>query len=312
MNTTQTAVKPPAGPGETSPTSAGSAPPPAEPDFEELAGVVDAKAARVADLDPEARAAAVELQEAIEAFHRPALVHIVRTLRDDPRGKELLFELVDDPNVRAIFALHGIIKPDIMTQANTALDGVRPYLQSHGGDVELVRIENGRAAVRLHGSCNGCSMSAVTLREGVEEALVNGVAEIEGIDVLDDEPTTAFIPLSSIGRKTAADTGWVQGPATSDVALGSMLRFDIDNGAETDSFVVTNIDNTFAVFRNACVHQGMTLDGGMIDAGIIVCPWHGFRFEATTGECISAPGAQLSQVPTRIESGHVWVRARGD
>ena len=66
------------------------------------------------------------------------------------------------------------------------------------------------------------------------------------------------------------------------------------------------------MFRNACVHQGMTLDGGMIDAGIIVCPWHGFTFEATTGECISAPGAQLSQIPTRIESGHVWVRARGD
>lgn len=305
MNTTQVALKPTAT-ADTAPTSTD------EPGFEALAGAVDAAAARVADLDPEVRAAAIELQEAIEAFHRPALVHIVRTLRDDPRGKELLFELVDDPNVRAIFALHGIIKPDIMTQANTALDGVRPYLQSHGGDVELVRVENGRAAVRLHGSCNGCSMSAVTLREGVEEALVSGVAEIVGIDVLEDEPTTAFIPLSSIGRKATGETGWVQGPATSAVALGSMLRFDVDIDGDVDSFIVTNIDNKFAVFRNACVHQGMTLDGGMIDAGMIVCPWHGFTFEATTGECISAPGAQLSQVPTRIESGHLWVRVRGD
>lgn len=280
--------------------------------FEELAVAVDDNAARVSDLDPDARKAALELKDAIEAFHRPALVHIVRTLRADPRGKELLFELVDDPSVRAIFALHGIIKADLMTRADAALDGVRPYLQSHGGDVELVRIENGRAAVRLHGSCNGCSMSAVTLREGVEEALVNGVSEIEGIDVLDDEPTTAFIPLSSIGRKSTAETGWVQGPATTDVADGTMQRLDIDTGGEIDSFVVTNVDNTFAVFRNACVHQGMTLDGGMIDAGMIVCPWHGFSFDATTGECISAPGAQLTQIPTRIESGHLWVRARGD
>lgn len=305
MSTTEVAVKSPASSGATAPSTEQS-------DFEELAAAVDASAARVADLDPDARAAALALQSAIEAFHRPALVHIVRTLRDDPRGKELLFELVDDPNVRAIFTLHGIIKPDLMTRANLALDGVRPYLQSHGGDVELVRIENGRAAVRLHGSCNGCSMSAVTLREGVEEALVNGVAEIDGIEVLDDEPTTAFIPLSSIGRKATAEAGWVQGPATSDVAPGSMLRFDVDTDGAVDSFVVTNIDNTFAVFRNACVHQGMTLDGGMIDAGTIVCPWHGFTFDARTGECISAPGAQLSQVPTRLESGHVWVRARGD
>lgn len=301
---------------DTAATEVAVKPAPDVSSFEDLAGAVDDTAARVADLDPDARAVALELKEAIEAFHRPALVHIVRTLRDDPRGKELLFELVDDPNVRAIFALHGIIKPDIMTRANIALDGVRPYLQSHGGDVELVRIENGRAAVRLHGSCNGCSMSAVTLREGVEEALVKGVDEIEGIDVLDDEPTTAFIPVSSIRRKASAEAGWVRGPATSDVAPGSMLRFDIDTGADAvsdaDSFIVTNIDNKFAVFRNACVHQGMTLDGGMIEAGIIVCPWHGFTFEATTGECISAPGAQLSQIPTRIESGHLWVRVRAD
>ena len=207
MNTTQVAVEDRPAVSRCRPDASTD-----EPDFEKLAAAVDAKAAQVADLDPDARAAALELKEAIEAFHRPALVHIVRTLRDDPRGKELLFELVDDPNVRAIFALHGIIKPDIMTRANIALDGVRPYLQSHGGDVELVRIENGRAAVRLHGSCNGCSMSAVTLREGVEEALVNGVAEIEGIDVLDDEPTTAFIPLSSIGRKASAETRLGAGP----------------------------------------------------------------------------------------------------
>jgi nitrite reductase/ring-hydroxylating ferredoxin subunit/Fe-S cluster biogenesis protein NfuA len=308
MSTTQVAMKPTAPSGSSGVTASSSD----DPDFEALAGAVDTAAARVADLDPATRAVAIELQDAIEAFHRPALVHIVRTLRDDPRGKELLFQLVDDPNVRAIFALHGIIKPDIMTRARIALDGVRPYLQSHGGDVELVRIENGRAAVRLQGSCNGCSMSAVTLREGVEEALVSGVEEIVGIDVLEDEPTTAFIPLSSIGRKTNGETGWVQGPATSDVAAGSMLRFDVDTDGDTDSFIVTNIGNTFAVFRNACVHQGMTLDGGMIDDGIIVCPWHGFKFEATTGECISAPGAQLSQIPTRLESGHVWIRARGD
>ena len=283
-----------------------------EPGFEVLATAVDDHAGRVAELDADARTAALALKDAIEAFHRPGLVHIVRTLRDDPRGKELLFELVDDPAVRAIFALHGIIKPDIMTRANVALDGVRPYLQSHGGDVELVRIENGRAAVRLHGSCNGCSMSAVTLREGVEEALVKGVVEIEGIDVLDDEPTTALVSLSSTRRKGTAETGWVEGPPTGDVALGSMLRFDVETETGTDSFIVTNIANKFAVFRNACVHQGMTLDGGMIDDGIIVCPWHGFKFEATTGECISAPGAQLSPIPTRIESGHVWVRVRGD
>ena len=60
------------------------------------------------------------------------------------------------------------------------------------------------------------------LREGVEEALVNGVAEIEGIDVLDDEPTTAFIPLSSIGRKTTGESRLGAGPG--DLATSRSAR----------------------------------------------------------------------------------------
>ncbi len=283
-------------------------------DFERLAAVVDQAMAAVDDLDDDARTAAIELKAAVEAFHTPALIHIVRTLRDDPRGKELLFDLVDDPGVRAIFGLHGIIKADPMTRARQALTSVRPYLQSHGGDVELVRIDDGVAFVRLHGSCNGCSMSAVTLRDGVEEALV-ALPEIDRIEELKDEPTTAFIAVEMIGRKPNAATGWVKGPPADAVLDGSMLRFDIDGtndgGANTESFVVTNIDQKFAVFRNACVHQGLTLDGGMIDDGVLTCPWHGFKFEASTGECISAPGAQLEQIPTRIEDGHVWVRTVG-
>jgi Fe-S cluster biogenesis protein NfuA/nitrite reductase/ring-hydroxylating ferredoxin subunit len=188
---------------------------------------------------------------------------------------------------------------------------VRPYLQSHGGDVEIVRIEDGTAFVRLHGTCSGCSMSAVTLREGVEEALVSGVDEIERIEELEDQPTTAFIPLDRVGRKR--ETGWVRGPAVEEIPLDGMLRIDVTpDGADAPaSFVVTNVGRSLAVFRNECVHQGMTLDGGMIDDGVLTCPWHGFRFDASTGECISAPGAQLSQVPTRLDDGHVWIRASG-
>lgn len=278
-------------------------------EFERLAGAVDDALVAVQDLDSSSKQQATDLKEAVEAFHRPALVHIVQTLKADPRGKELLFELVDDPSVRGVFALHGIIKADPMTRANQALVSVRPYLQSHGGDVELVRIADGAAYVRLQGSCNGCSMSAVTLREGVETALVEGVDEIDRVEVLEDEPTAAFIPLDAVGRRSKKETGWVKGPAVSDLPDGEMVRFDVSAGGQDESFVITHVDNRISVFRNACVHQGMTLDGGMMDDGIIVCPWHGFKFEATSGECVSAPGAQLEQIPTRVDDGHVWVRA---
>lgn len=277
-----------------------------EPTFDELAERVDRARDAVLALDAAPRATAIELKDAIEAAHRAALVTIVRRLRDDDRGRELLYELVDDPGVLALLTLHGIVRADPLTRARQTLDAVRPMLQSHGGDVELVEVRSdGVATVRLQGSCNGCSMSAVTLRETVEEALVTGVAEISAIEVLDDEPTAAFIPLSAIGRKPdPGETGWIDAGGADAVALGSMLRVDVDS----DSFVVTNIDNRFAAFRNECVHQGLSLDGGLVDDGVLQCPWHGFRYDATSGECLSSPGAQLQQVPLRITDGRVWLR----
>ncbi len=271
-------------------------------DFEALAASVDEALTRVADLEGEARKAAMALKEAVEAFHREGLVSIVRSLKDDPTGRELLFGLVDDPHVRALFTLHGIIRADPATRALSALETVRPYLQSHGGDVELARIEAGVAYVRLHGACSGCSMSAVTLSEMVAEALVEGVEEISSVEVLEDEPTAAFIPLEGLGRK---DSGWVRGPGLDELTGDRPHRWEVDG----ECYILVNHAGRVAAFRNECVHQGKSLDGGMLEDGVLTCPWHGFTFDVSSGECLSAPGAQLEQVPLRIDDARVWVRA---
>lgn len=299
---TQSAITSP----ETESVATSAAPAAETTEFEAAAAAVDAAVARLGELDGDSRAAGQAVKVAIEGFHRPGLVHIVQTLKADPAGKQLLFDLVDDPAVRALFVLHGIIKTDPMTRANQALESVRPYLHSHGGDVELVAISDGTAQVRLQGSCNGCSMSAVTLRDLVADALVGQVDEIGGIEVLEDQATTAFIPVSAIGRKPS-QAGWVKGPAVGDLGDG-VTRFDVDDM----SFVITNVDQRLAVFRNACVHQGRELDDSIVDEGVLICPGHGFRFDASSGECISAPGAQLEAVPSRVEGAHLWVRARGN
>ncbi len=270
-------------------------------DPEDLARRVDEAVAAATALDGDAGDVAAELRRALEEFHREGLVRLVRHLRADDRGRELLFELVDDPVVRTLFLLHGIIRPDPVVEATRVLDTVRPYLQSHGGDVELVEVVDGVARVRLHGSCNGCSMSAATLRDEVEAALVNAVDAIGAVEVVPDEPTVAIIPVDAVVRRS---TGWVDGPAVDEVAEGSMVRVDVGEM----SAVVVNVDGRLSAFRNACAHQGLELDGGFLDEGVIVCPWHGFRFEATSGDCISAPGAHLEALPLRIDDGVVRIR----
>ena len=64
-----------------------------------------------------------------------------------------------------------------------ALDSVRPYMESHGGNVELLGIEDGVARLRLEGSCDGCPASASTMELAIEQALQEAAPDLEGIDV---------------------------------------------------------------------------------------------------------------------------------
>ena len=168
--------------------------------FEQLAQRVDDAVTALAALDPAARAVAEEVKAAVEAVHKAGLVTIVRRLREDPTARDALYELVDDPVVHLLLSLHEIIRPDPFTHAGRVLVSVRPQLQSHGGDVTLVRVEDGTAFIRLEGACNGCSMSSVTLRNLVERALIDDVPAITAVEVLPNAPTPTLIPIESLRR----------------------------------------------------------------------------------------------------------------
>lgn len=281
-------------------------------EFETLAKRVDDAIAALSGLDETARAVAQEVKDALEAVHRAGLVTIVRRMRADDAARAVLFDLVDDPVVHMLLSLHEIVRPDPMTHANRVLVTVRPQLQSHGGDVTLVRIEAGVAFVRLDGACNGCSMSSVTLRNLVESALVEGVPSITGVEVLPNEPSPTLIPLEAlrIGPDPAAE-GWVKaGPATS-LATDAVTVLGLSSrSGEHAEVIVVNVGERLSAYRNECAHEGLPLDNAVLDLdnGTLTCPWHGFCYDAASGECLSAPGAQLEQLPLRVDSGEVWVR----
>ena len=106
--------------------------------------------------------------------------------------------------------------------ARQVLDGVRPGLQSHGGDVEFDTSATEWPSSGYQGACNGCSMAAVTMRDGVEAALVAGVPGITGVEVLPNDPTPTLIPLSEIGVGPPS-SGGRDGPERADLStpLGS-------------------------------------------------------------------------------------------
>lgn len=271
-------------------------------DFEALAEKVDESIAEVRALEDKAQTSAMSMKRAIEEFHKFGLIKMVQMLKEDERGKELLFAMVDEPSIYALFSMHGIVRADVPTRVRRVIDMVRPYMQSHGGDVELVEVEADTVYLRLHGACNGCSMSSVTLRNGVEEALNEHVPEIVNIEVLPNDPTVGMVTLDAI----TVTKGWVTGPTVDEVNEGRPYRMDTD---ET-SIVIFKIDNQIHAYRNMCAHQGLPIDGGLLDpeAKTITCPYHGFCFDATSGECLTAPQAQLEPFPVRIEDGVIQVR----
>jgi Fe-S cluster biogenesis protein NfuA len=71
-----------------------------------------------------------------------------------------------------------------MIQVQEVLDKLRPFIQGDGGDVELVDVEDGVVKVRLLGACGSCPASTITLKAGIERALmeeVEGIKEVEQV-----------------------------------------------------------------------------------------------------------------------------------
>lgn len=75
---------------------------------------------------------------------------------------------------------------EIRTNVEKALDEIRPFLQSDGGDIELVSIDNDTSVkVKLQGACVGCTVNQMTLKSGVEMTIKKYVPQIEEVINID-------------------------------------------------------------------------------------------------------------------------------
>jgi Fe-S cluster biogenesis protein NfuA len=101
---------------------------------------------------------------------------------ETPDGK-LIETLANDDLVSSLLLLHGLHPVDIKTRIVQALDGVRPTLKAHGGNVEFVGVEAGVAYLRLEGSCDGCPSSTLTLKQTIEEAIYQAAPDLDRLEV---------------------------------------------------------------------------------------------------------------------------------
>jgi Fe-S cluster biogenesis protein NfuA len=128
--------------------------------------------------DPEVRAAALELVQSVVELHGAALQRLIDKCLETAQGEQMLATALDDNLVAGMFLLHSLHPDDIKTRVVRGLEAVRPYLNSHGGDCELVSVRDGIVRLKLHGTCGSCPSSSLTLKNVVEEALYEAAPDI--------------------------------------------------------------------------------------------------------------------------------------
>src|SRR6201995_3573437 len=134
--------------------------------------------------NPSTRELIHEFMEATLAFYGQGLARILQVVTESgPGGQKAYQRMINDKVVRGLLLIHDLHPADLETRLREALDHVRPYLQSHGGNVELISLTSQRASLRLQGTCKSCASSAVTLELAIRHAIEEACPDLAGFEV---------------------------------------------------------------------------------------------------------------------------------
>jgi Fe-S cluster biogenesis protein NfuA len=139
---------------------------------------------------------AEELVRLVSELYGAGFARTIELAREHAPG--LIEALVGDELVASLLLVQGLHPESLDHRVEAALVSVRPFLAQHGGDVELIGIDEelGAVKLRLLGSCDGCPSSASTLRGAVEVAIVEAAPEVVRIVVEEPTPAAVSAPVS--------------------------------------------------------------------------------------------------------------------
>jgi Fe-S cluster biogenesis protein NfuA/nitrite reductase/ring-hydroxylating ferredoxin subunit len=233
--------------------------------------------------DPGAREKATEVVAALLDLYGEGLARIVERVDGAV--------LCDDELVAQLLILHGLHPVPLETRVRSALDDVRPYLESHGGDVELLGLEDGVARLRLEGSCKGCPSSAVTLKLAIEEAVFKRAPDVAGIEAQGAEPAPQLLQIE------------VRAPAWQRVE-GIPEGVPLLRSVAGETLLLVNLAGTHYAYRPTCPACGGSLGNAAVDGTQLECSGCGHRYDVVgAGRCVDAPEMHLDPLPLLGDEG---------
>jgi Fe-S cluster biogenesis protein NfuA/nitrite reductase/ring-hydroxylating ferredoxin subunit len=279
--------------------------------LESMAGSGGGTVAEVAD----------ELVSAVVQMYGAGLERIMAALLDGgAEGERIAAVLGDDELVATLLLIHDLHPTPLADRVTAALDSVRPYMESHGGNVELLSLEHGVARIHLQGSCSDCSASAVTLELAIKQALEDAAPDLAGLEVAGIAAQTAgasglpMVTGSAPPRPTGmelpvvmsgpAPPTWHELRAVAALADGTMTAAAVAG----NELVVANVDGTLLAYRDRCSGCGAALHQGALTDGALACPGCGRSFFLPrAGRSLGDEPLQLEPVPLLRDQGSVRV-----
>jgi Fe-S cluster biogenesis protein NfuA/nitrite reductase/ring-hydroxylating ferredoxin subunit len=255
--------------------------------------------------DPGARAKATAAVQALLDLYGEGLERIVERVAERDDGT-LAEALSGDELVSHLLLLHGLHPVPLEARVRAALDEVRPYLESHGGNVDLVGLDGGVARLRLEGSCSGCPSSTMTLKLAIEDAINKAAPDVEGIEAegAATEPGPALLQLE-VSEALAGQTEPTGGAARTWAMAGGMA--ELSNGSPLlkevsgERVLFMKLDSTYYAYRPGCPGCDESLAAAVVRGVELVCPSCGNHYDVLrAGRCLDAPELHLEPVPLLV------------
>jgi Fe-S cluster biogenesis protein NfuA/nitrite reductase/ring-hydroxylating ferredoxin subunit len=210
-----------------------------------------------------------------------------------------------DDLVASLLLVHGLHPHDVERRVSDALDSVRPYLGSHGGDVALLGVNDGVVRLQFQGSCKSCPSSSVTLELAVEDAVRAAAPEIESIEVVaaEKDASSGVIPTESLLTRLRSNghrsTAWQPVPELAQLADGEVGGFRV---AGVTALVCRVGGDVFA-YRDRCPSCLSTLAGAQLRGAVLRCPACGAGFDAVHAGAGVGGDGHLEPIPVLVRDG---------
>jgi Fe-S cluster biogenesis protein NfuA/nitrite reductase/ring-hydroxylating ferredoxin subunit len=273
---------------------------------------------------PLARERAEELVRLVVELYGAGLERVLDlTHESGALDDDLLAALAGDELVSSLLLVHGLHPYSVQERVECALDDVRPYLGSHGGDVRLLEVsDEGVVRLQLLGSCDGCASSAVTLELAVEDAIRAAAPEIVRIDVEEaakQEPTHGIISVESLSSRLRAaepsgGVSWTAVLPIDEIAVGGV---HLSSVGDLDVVLCRLLSGVYA-YRDCCPGCGVSFEGAGLQrspaapgSGVLTCRGCGAHFDVrNAGVDLEVPDRHLEPVPLLERDGVVQLAVR--